>query len=187
MSRNYRFHNPDSLYFVSFAIVNWLDVFIRNEYKMIFIDSLSYCQMEKEMEVVAWCIMNTHVHLVFRSLGVQEPGRLLGDLKRFTSKAIVKAIINNPEESRKEFLLQQFKNVADNNRNVKNYQFWQQNNKPIELWSNKVIQEKVNYIHHNPVKAGLACKAEDYAFSSARDYAGEKGLLDDVLIYRYYG
>lgn len=187
MSRNYRFHNPDGLYFVSFAIVYWLDVFINDEYKNILLDSISFCQKEKGMEVIAWCIMNTHVHLIFRSLGDQEPGRLLGDLKRFTSKAIVKAIKDNPKEYRKEFFLQQFKKAADNKSNVKNYQFWQHDNKPIELWSNTVIQEKVNYIHQNPVEAGLVYMSEDYAYSSARDYAGEKGLLEDVLVYSYYG
>ena len=187
ISRNYRFHNPDGLYFVSFAVVYWLDVFIKEEYRSILLDSISYCQKEKDMEVIAWCIMTTHVHLIFRSLGDQEPGRLLGDLKRFTSKAIVKAIKSNPKECRKEFLLRQFKKAADNKGNVKNYQFWQHNNKPIELWSNTVIQEKVNYIHQNPVEAGLVYLPEDYTYSSARDYAGEKGLLEDVLIYRYYG
>src|SRR5699024_10400958 len=187
MSRNYRFHNPDGLYFVSFAIVYWLDVFINDEYKNILLDSISFCKKEKGMEVIAWCIMNTHVHLIFRSLGDQEPGRLLGDLKRFTSKSIVKSIKYNPKEYRKEIFFQQFNKVADNKSKWKNNQFWQHENKTIELWSNTVIQEKVNYVHQNPVEAGLVYMSEDYAYSSARDYAGEKGLLEDVLVYSYYG
>ena len=66
--------------------------------------------------------------------------------------------------------------------NVKHYQLWRHDNKPIELWSNKVIDEKLNYIHNNPVEEGLVFKAEHYVNSSAIDYAGEKGLLDIVLI-----
>ncbi len=57
MSRNYKFHNPEGLYFVSFAVVEWLDVFTRNQYKDILIDSLSFYQTNTGMEIVAWCIM----------------------------------------------------------------------------------------------------------------------------------
>ena len=105
MSRNYKFHNSEGLYFVSFAVVDWLDVFTRNEYKDIALESLSYCQKNKGMEIFAWCIMSNHLHLVFRSINGLDPAALLGDFKRFTSKAIVKAIIENSKESRKEFLL----------------------------------------------------------------------------------
>ena len=58
------------------------------------------------MEIFAWSIMSSHVHLIFRSAGKQRPELLIGDIKRFTSKAMVKAIIDNPKESRKGFLLE---------------------------------------------------------------------------------
>ncbi len=182
MSRNYKFHNPEAAYFVSFAVVEWLDVFTRNEYKNILIDSLHYCQKEKGMEIYAWCIMTNHVHLVFRSIKVEKPELLLGDFKRFTSKAVVKAIQENPRESRKEVLLKQFQLAARKSSNVKNFQFWRHDNKPIELWSNHLIFQKINYIHRNPVEAGLVFKAEDYVYSSAIDYAGEKGILNNVVV-----
>ncbi|MEX1003070.1 MAG: transposase [Crocinitomicaceae bacterium] len=182
MSRNYKFHKPDAPYFVSFAVVEWLDVFTRNEYKDILLDSLRFCQKEKGMEVYAWCIMTNHVHLVFRSVGGHPPQLLLGDFKRFTSNQIVKNIIENPRESRKEFLLERFKSAAEKSSNVKHYQFWRHDNKPTELWSNKVISEKIRYIHNNPVEEGYVFRPEDYRYSSAVDYAGEKGLLDDVVL-----
>ncbi len=184
MSRNYKFHNPDGVYFISFAVVEWLDVFTRNEYKDLLIDSLHYCQKEKGMEVFAWCIMTNHVHLVFRSAKEQKPELLIGDFKRFTSKAIVKAIIDNPKESRKEWLLEQFLKAGSSSSNVNKYQFWRHDNKPIELWSNKVIDEKIDYVHNNPVDEGLVFRAENYMYSSAADYAGEKGLLDDVIVVK---
>jgi len=184
MSRNYKFHNPDGVFFISFAVVEWLDVFTRNEYKNIIIDSLHYCQKEKGMEIFAWCIMTSHIHLIFRSDGDQRPELLIGDFKRFTSKAIVKAIIENPKESRKEFLVEQFRNAGNNASNVNKYQFWRHDNHPIELWSNKVIDEKIDYIHQNPVEAGLVFRAEDYIYSSAIDYAGEKGLVNGVIVVK---
>jgi len=187
MSRNYKFHNPEGLYFVSFAVVNWLDVFTRNDYIEILLNSLRFSQKEKGMEIIAWCIMPNHVHLIFRSVKGIKPELLLGDIKRFTSRSIIKAIQKNPKESKKKFLLEHFKKAAQKSSNVKNYQFWRHDNKPIELWSNKVISEKINYIHNNPVKAGLVYKPEDYKYSSAVDYTDEQGLLENIIIFRYYG
>jgi REP element-mobilizing transposase RayT len=92
MSRNYKFHNPEGIYFVSFAVVGWLDVFTRNEYKDLIIESLTFCQKNKGMEIHAWCIMTNHVHLIFRSIENQKPELLLGDFKRFTSRSVINAI-----------------------------------------------------------------------------------------------
>lgn len=181
MSRNYKFHNPEGVYFVSFAVIEWLDVFTRNEYKDIFLDSLRFSQQNKGMEIFAWCIMTNHVHLIFRSCNDIKPETMLGDIKRFTSRKIVSAIIENPKESRKDWWLEQFRKEAYKSSNVKHYQFWRHDNKPIELWSNKVISEKIKYIHNNPVKKGLVSKPEEYIYSSAKDYAGEKGVLENVI------
>ena len=186
MSRNYKFHNPEGLYFISFSVVGWLDVFTRNEYKDLFLESLAYCQKNKGLEIHAWCVMSNHVHLVFRSISGQKPELLIGDLKRFTSKSIVKRIQENPRESRKEFLLEQFKKEAEKSSNVKHYQFWRHDNKPIELWSNKVIKQKIDYVHNNPVEEGLVYKPEDYVYSSAIDYADQKGLLENIVVFRTY-
>jgi hypothetical protein len=126
------------------------------------------------------------MHLVFRSIKGIKPELILGDFKRFTSRAVVKSIQENPRESRKEFLLLTFKKAAEKSSNVRNCQFWRHDNKPIELWSNNVIQEKINYIHQNPVVEGLVYKAENYVYSGASDYAGEQGLLDDVMVFRAF-
>ena len=186
MSRNYKFHNPEGLYFVSFAVVGWLDVFTRNEYKDLVLESLAFCQNNKGMEVHAWCIMTNHVHLIFRSIKGQQPELLLGDLKRFTSRNVIKAVQENPRESRKEFLLDSFKKEAAKSSNTTNYQFWRHDNKPIELWSNEVIQQKIDYIHNNPVEEGIVFRPEDYKYSSASDYAGVKGILDGVCVFQNF-
>ncbi len=84
-------------------------------------------------------------------------------------------ITENIQESRKDWLLKQFKTSEG-------FRFWRADNKPIELWSNGAIDQKIDYIHQNPVKEGLVFKAEYYVYSSAADYAGEKGLLDNVIV-----
>lgn len=182
MSRNYKFHNPEGVYFVSFAVVEWLDVFTRSIYRDILLNSLRYCQAHKGLEVFAWCIMPNHVHLVFRTQGKHKPELVLGDFKRYTSRECVKAIRENVHESRKEWLLQHFKQAASKSSNVRHYQFWRHDNKPIELCSNRVIAEKIKYVHQNPVEEGLVFSAEDYVYSSATDYAGGQGLLKGVVL-----
>ena len=92
--------------------------------------------------------------------------------------------MDNPNENRKDFLLDQFLKAGSKSSNVNKYQFWRHDNKPIELWSNKVIDEKINYIHNNPVEEGLVFRPEDYLYSSAADYAGEKGILGDVIVVK---
>ncbi len=175
MSRKYKFLNPEGVYFASFAVQGWVDVFTRNEYKELLIENLDYCQNNKGLEIFAWCIMTNHVHLIIRSKEGYLLQDILRDFKKFTSKAIIRAIKENTHESRKEWLLNHF----TTNEGIR---FWRAENNPIELWSNAVIKQKLNYIHQNPVEEGLVFRAEDYRFSSAADYAGEKGLLDIILI-----
>lgn len=175
MSSKYKFHNPDGVYFISFAVKDWVDVFTRNEYKDILVESLSYCQKHKGLKIFAWCIMPNHVHLIIRSKDGFLLQNILRDFKRHMSKKIVEAIKENPQESRKKWLLEKF--VTKDG-----ISFWATGNHPIELWSNKVIDQKLNYLHENPVEERLVFQAEHYVYSSAIDYAGEKGLLDIILI-----
>ena len=137
------------------------------------------------MEIVAWCIMTNHVHLVFRSINGIHPANLLGDFKRFTSKAMIKAIQENPEECNRNLWLDVCRKEAIKSHNVSDYQFWRHDNKPIELWSNAVIHEKITYVHRNPVAAGLVYKPEAYQYSSAIDYADGKGLLKGIRIFQF--
>jgi hypothetical protein len=88
-------------------------------------------------------------------------------MKKFTSKMIIDSISNNEQESRKEWMLAIFKNAGNYNSNNTDYQFWQQDNRPIELWSYEVIQQKLTYIHNNPVVKGYVDRAEYWKWSSA--------------------
>ncbi|MGO1585563.1 REP-associated tyrosine transposase [Mesonia sp.] len=177
MSRKYKFHNPNAAYFISFAVINWIDVFTREAYFNVITDSLDYCRKNKGMLLFAYCIMPSHIHLIFRDDN-ENPSGLLRDFKGFTSKKMIESIIAHPKESRREWMLSMFKRAGEKNSNIKNYQFWQQNNHPIELWSPHVIKQKVNYIHNNPVKAGLVTKPWEWKHSSARNYAALDAVIE---------
>ncbi len=100
MSRNYKFHNPNGLYFVSFSVVFWLSVFIKEEYNEILITNLKYCQKYKGLNLYAYCIMPNHLHIVF-SAEQGNPSNILRDYKRATAKALIASVKGNPKESRK--------------------------------------------------------------------------------------
>ena len=134
MIRKYKFCNKEGLYFVSFATVYWIDVFIRDLYFYTLVESLDYCRKNKGMEIFGWCIMPSHVHLVFRAKE-NNPGAILGHFKTFTSKKMQKIIQENLQESRREWILWMMEKAGSKNSNVKNKQFWQQDSHPIELWS----------------------------------------------------
>lgn len=180
MSRNYKFRNPEGLYFISFATVFWIDVFVRRIYFDAIVENLNFCIKQKGMEVYAWCIMPSHIHLVFKST-IQKPEELIRDFKSYTSKVLIKLIEENIQESRKDWLLNSFKKAGSANANNKVNQFWQQHNHPVELWSNDVIQQKIDYTHSNPVEAGFVENDYEYLYSSARDYCGIKGVVNVII------
>ena len=177
MSRNYKFHNKSGLYFVSFATINWIDVFTRQAYFNVLAESVNYCRAEKGMELYAYCFMPSHCHFIFRSAN-EQPSELLRDFKRHTAKKVIEAIETNPQESRKEWLLWMFERAGNKNATTSKYQFWQHHNKPIELWTEKVIKQKIDYIHNNPVESGLVSNAIDWKYSSARNFQDDHTILE---------
>jgi REP element-mobilizing transposase RayT len=169
------------IYFITFTVVDWVDVFTRRIYKDILVDSLKFCQQHKGLDIYSWVIMTNHVHLIVSTSGKLSLSEILRDLKKFTSKALVKAIEEN-NESRKDWMLDRFEFKGRINPKIKNYQFWQEGSHPVELISNHFIKQKLIYIHNNPVEAGFVAEPEDYLYSSAIDYSGRKGMIDVIVI-----
>jgi putative transposase len=157
MSRKYKFRDQEKLYFVSFAVVYWIDVFVRTEYKEVVVESLKFCQKEKGLEIYAWCIMTSHIHLIIGT-NKEKLEDILRDLKSHTSRELKKAIKNNPQESRKEWMLWMMERAGAKNGNNKGFQFWQQNNQPLILDDNQSKKDTLNYIHKNPVESGFVLK-----------------------------
>lgn len=179
----YKIRNQAAIHFITFAVVEWVDVFTRKDYRDIFLDSIRYCQKEKNLQVHSWCIMSNHVHFIV-SANNNNLSDVLRDFKKFTSKQIIKAITENKHESRREWMLDIFKKAGITNSRNSEYQFWRQDNQPMELYSAAFVFQKTNYIHQNPVEADIVEKADEYLYSSARDYFCKKkcGLLEVVFL-----
>ena len=177
MSRKYKFYNPDLPYFVSFATIDWVDLFVRREYNQILIDSLKYCQTNKGLLLHAWCIMTSHVHLIISS-DDNPLEAIMRDLKSFTSRKLKEEIMHHLQESRKEWLSEMFSKAGQKNGNNKQWKLWQQHNQPIALDNSKKMEQRLDYLHENPVVAGFVEQPPEWRYSSAVDYAGGKGLLE---------
>ncbi|MEM8894882.1 MAG: transposase [Bacteroidota bacterium] len=180
-SGGYKIRNQCGIHFITFAVVEWVDVFTRTAYADIVVQALKHCQKEKGLEIYAWCIMSNHVHLIIAAKNANLSD-ILRDFKKFTSKAIVKALLENAGESRREWMLEIFGRAGAQNSRNQSYQFWQQDNHPIELDTNYMMVQKLDYLHNNPVKAGIVDEPSDYRYSSARDYEGRVGQLDILFI-----
>ena len=178
MSVKYKIRDQEKLHFLSFATVEWVDVFTRTMYKDVIVDSLKYCQENKGLLLYAWVIMTNHVHLIISSKEGIKQEDIIRDLKKHTSKQLLKLIEENSRESRRNWMMRTFKRAGEKNSNNKYYQFWRQDNHPIELTTNEMMEQRLDYIHHNPVVEGIVDEPEYYLYSSARDYAGMKGMLE---------
>lgn len=182
MSSTYKLYNPDGIIFVSTAVVFWMDVFVRRVYKEIFTESLVYCIDKKGLVVHAWVIMPSHFHLIISRNSEEKLEAIIRDFKKFTSTKITETVKNNIQESRREWMMNAFRKAGSANGNNMINQLWQQDNHPIELSTNKMMDDRLNYIPNNPVEAGFTDKPEEYLYSSARNYMGIKGMIPITII-----
>jgi REP element-mobilizing transposase RayT len=182
-SGGYKIRNKAAIHFITFAVVEWVDVFTRPLYKDILLESIRHCQVHRDLLLHAWCLMTNHIHMILSARN-NDTSDILRDFKKFTSKKIIAAIESNEQESRREWMLRIFREQGERNSRNTNYQFWRQDNHPKEAYSAAFTAQKINYIHNNPVEAGIVDKPEHYLYSSARDYFYQKkcGLLDVVFI-----
>ncbi len=160
-----------------------MDVFTRDVYRNIFVESLNWSIKNKGLVVHAWVLMTNHVHMIVSRKGDLKLEEIMRDIKKFTSVKIITAIQDNTVESRKYWMLRLFNEKGIENSQNEKYQFWQHGNHPIELDSNKIMEQKVNYLHNNPVEHGFANEKECYNWSSAMDYAGLNGLVEIELLW----
>ncbi len=162
-------------YFITCTVIHWIDLFTRKDYRDVIVDSLQYCIKNKHIEIYAWVIMSNHIHLVAQCHPPGNMSEFLRDFKKFTSKKFIETM-DSINDSRREWLLDKFSFEAKRTRRAEKYKIWKDDNHPINLTDIDIL-EKINYVHDNPVKAGLVDDSEDYVYSSAKDYCGKRGLI----------
>lgn len=167
------------LYYVTSTVVDWVDIFTRPKYKHIIVDSLQYCQQKKGLKIYAWVLMSNHLHLIVESTaeGVSVSD-ILRDFKKYTSRRILAELEQDPQESRREWMLDRFRFAGANDRKIKDYRFWQEGCHAEQVYLRDFYVQKLNYIHLNPVRQEIVDNPIDYLYSSARNYGGMKGLIE---------
>ena len=180
MSEKYKYSDPEGLYFVTLTIIHWIDLFTRPDYIHEVVRSLQYCQKQKGLIIYAWVVMPSHIHMIISSEKQDLPS-IIRDFKKFTAKQIIN-LLSEINESRKEWLLKAFLKAGSKLKRIKSFKVWQDGSHPILLDNNEMIDQRLNYIHANPVAAGIVNEAFHYKHSSASNYAGQGGLIDVKLI-----
>lgn len=165
MADAYRIQDQYTAYFITLTIIDWVDVFTKKEYKDIVINSLHNCIQNKGLQVYAFVIMSNHLHLIISS-GKEPLSGIIRDFKKFTAKRIIDAI-QTVNESRREWLLNKFRYAGSRNSNNITYQFWKQDYHAVQIANVKMLQQRREYLHYNPVRAGIADRQEDNVYSSA--------------------
>jgi len=179
----YLITDQNAMHFITFTVIDWVDVFTRKDYKLELVDSMNYCIKQKGLIVYGWVIMSNHMHVIWQAKKRYQLSATIRDYKKFTAKRIIKMIEQGPE-SRKEWMLDKFEKEGKRLKRISKYKFWKDSNhaKYLGEVDTKMTEQKLNYIHNNPVKAMLVYNAEDYIFSSAIDYADGTGLVEVILI-----
>jgi putative transposase len=160
---SYRIGDQNAPHYITTATIGWVDIFTRKRYKDIIGESLVYCRANKRLEIYGYCIMTNHIHLICRAKEGDQLSDILRDFRRHTAKQILKSL-QDESESRREWLLDLLEESGSKNRKNKKYQVWQQDNHPIELFSDEVTRQKLDYVHNNPVTEGFVSHPVDYIY-----------------------
>ena len=180
MDGGYKIRDQYGLYFLTFTVVDWVDILSRKVYRDILIDSLDHCRRHKGMCIWAYVIMTNHMHCILSARN-GNLSNLVRDYKRFTATEIIKAI-STVNESRSDWMLKRFEFASRQNARNSEHQFWMHDNHPMELNTPQFINQKMNYIHNNPVAAGWVDDPSDWLYSSQRNYCNKPAILEIDLI-----
>jgi len=166
----YKITQVDATHFVTLTVLHWIPVFTRPQTVDILLESLRFL-MKDGLKVHAYVILENHLHLI-----VQSP-RLDKDMARFKSFTARK-LLAYLEQHHVKTILEQLAFYKKAHKTDRQYQFWQEGIHPELIQNEAMMLQKIEYIHHNPVKRGYVDQAVHWRYSSARNYEGEVGLID---------
>ncbi len=162
--------------FLTVTCLEWKHVLKDDRFKDIITESLAHLAESNRVYVYAFVIMSNHFHLIWQMMGEHKKANVQRDFLKYTSQQILKAMKTEKSKLLNELLV----NAKD-----RKYQVWERNSLGVPLWKPEVFEQKLDYIHNNPVKAGFCQYPADYKYSSARFY--EKNEKDWVFLTHHKG
>jgi putative transposase len=160
--------------FFTATILEWKHLLKSDIYKMIIVDSLKHLVEQQRIVVYGYVIMENHIHLIWQMYNENKREEVQHSFLSYTAKQLKKAL----EQDDPKFLEAFRVNAKD-----RMYQIWERNALSIDLFTPAVFDQKLAYIHYNPLKAGLCKYPEDYRFSSARFYYDGTDLFNFIAHY----
>lgn len=151
-------------------------IFSKPELVKILFSSLHFLQEHQHLTLYGYVIMENHLHLI---ASAQNLSKEIGHFKSFTARSIIDWLQNNQPKS---YWLQQMANAKLKHKTGQRYKLWQEGCHPKMIVSEEMFQQKLLYIHNNPVTRGYVDSPGHWRYSSYRNYAGEKGLLDVTML-----
>ena len=148
-------------HFFTATNLEWKKLFSRDKYKNIIIESMRFLVKNKRVIIYGFVIMENHIHIIWQLQAGKKREDVQRDFLKYTAQQIKKDMRNNHPED----LINYKVNAKD-----RKYQFWERNPLSIEIWSEKILLQKLKYIHENPVRSGLCKYPDDYKYSSALFY-----------------
>jgi len=167
---HYKIINPEMPHFVTLTVLHWIPVFTRPETVNILLESLKFLSKDG-LKVFAYVVLENHCHFILQSPALD---RDIARYKSYTARALIQYL----DQHNIRQILEQLAFYKKAHKNDRAYQFWQEGVHPEWIQSDEMMKQKIDYIHHNPVKRGYVDQAEYWRYSSARDYAGQSGLLE---------
>ena len=165
MQKPWSFQPSRDLYFCTDVIAGWQYVFTSPEFFHSITESLKYCQAHKGLLLHAYVIMPNHLHTIISGLQ-NNPSDIMWDFKRHTSQQISDLLA----QAGNHRLLQYFSSVAPREGRGNTFKIWESGSHPILIDNGDFLDQKLRYIHDNPVKKGYVEKPEHWKYSSARNY-----------------
>ena len=153
------------------TIVEWVPLFMNPEIVALIYKSLNFVRNERNVLIYGYVIMEHHLHIIVSS---PELSKTIKEFKSFTARAIIGYL----EERKASGLLEKLRHAKLRHKTTSEYQVWQEGSHPEEISSTKMLIQKVEYMHANPVRRGYVDEPRHWRYSSARTYEGEIGLLD---------
>lgn len=172
MSRHFRVYDGAYPHFITNTVMHWIPVFCREDYFRVLIDSFRYCIEHKGLNVHGFVLMPNHFHATCS----QSEGRLpdvVRDLKRHTSTALAQKL----KEDGRNLWLRAFENAGDGSAKI-----WDNDYHPMQIHSREFFEQKLAYMHNNPLRAGFVANAEDWKYSSAGFYYREAESVIPITV-----
>jgi REP element-mobilizing transposase RayT len=169
----YRIHETEYPYFMTCTINGWLPVFTRQEAADIIFDSWRFLQRERQFKLYAYVILENHLHLI---ASAPELADVMKRFKSFTAHGLIALLQKHGAHT----LLRQLKALKRRHKEDSEYQVWEEGSHPEQIGDDDMMRQKVEYSHFNPVKRGYVDDPVHWRWSSARNYAGQAGLIEVV-------